>query len=290
MSKQQQFGDIEQLIEQMVEKRVKEILASKETDKKVIIDNNTGEEIQKALTKQFGDKSFRVKMKNFLVPFVSPSRYKYVIESVEWTLGPNPYQVFFFIKENFKYNLQSQEFRGSLLNRKIPDIEKRFLSFYRPVDIAGVSFDPIEIFVTKAVNKKDGKVVDVTFFLEIMEDWRTDEEKKKGEPPKLRFIEGNSLDDVLYKLQSEIERIFYLPSYDRRNQQLMKKEKKSLLANTVNSKNVMSQEQDPDLTGQDVQDSSVADEESYQEPSEVTQEEEDSQPSTEDDNSSNDDQ
>ena len=286
MSKQQQFGDIEQLIEQMVEKRVKEILASKETDKKVIIDNNTGEEIQKALIKQFGDKGFKVKMKNFLVPFVSPSRYKYVIESVEWTLGPNPYQVFFFIKENFKYNLQSQEFRSSLLNRKIPDIEKRFLSFYRPVDIAGVAFDPIEIFVTKAVNKKDGKVVDVTFYLEIMEDWRTDEEKKKGEPQKLRFIEGSSLDDVLYKLQSEIERIFYLPSYDRRNQQLMKKEKKSLLANNVNSKNVMSQ--DPDLSGQDVEDSSVADEESYQEPSEVTQEEEDSQPSTEDDNSSSD--
>jgi hypothetical protein len=234
--------------------------AMQETMKR--IDNLTGIKMVEGLRTTFGNHNFKVTMENYSKPFLSQSStkndYRYILKNVSWTNGPNPHQVFFYIKEHFKYYLKNQDFDGSLFSRSLPGIEKRHISWFLPIPIAGKEFDSIEIFISKVYNKINEKTTMMNYIIDAVD-------PKLG----LQNIRGETKQEAFERFQEALENIYYVPNVSstenkqqykdslQQYKELMKKERRpelnifNISASTASSPDLTGSAMDPDNDGDD---------------------------------------
>lgn len=165
-----------------------------------VIDNFRGVALEEGLRKRFGaNTEFRIEMKHYVNVFAAKPTYRYVIKQIEWKGGPNTHQVFFFIKERFGYYLESQEYNESMFKRTIPDIEKRYTAYYRPLDISDTKFGYIGVNVREVQTMVDDKIVDTYCTV-------TAKDEKLGIKDEVR---GRTLAEALTGFQQKLEAQYY---------------------------------------------------------------------------------
>ena len=200
-----QIEELQKVIKSLPDPNLKKELAS-------VIDSYTGVRVTEGLKEKFGDHGFKVNIKNFFKPSLNSKggAYKYVIDHVSWENGPNAYQVFFYLKEEFGAYLNSLEFDRRIFTRRLPGIERKYISWYNPLMVANTQFNAFEVLLTKVENKINDNVT-ISYY------------RAETKDPKLNIsVKGETMEEVLTRLQEAIENIHYSPNFDKTRQHLYK--------------------------------------------------------------------
>lgn len=203
----QKFEELQKVITNLDDQGLKKELAS-------IIDSYTGERLLQGLKEKFGERNFKVSIKNDFKPSLGKhgGEYKYYIEHISWDgNAPNPHQVFFYIKENFGAYLKSMDFDRRIFTRRLQGIERKYISWFVPLPINGAEFNAFEVMLTRIENKVNDKVTLVYFVAEA-------KDKKLNISVKDETLEG-----VLTRIQEKVEDVYYSPVYSPERQHLVAK-------------------------------------------------------------------
>lgn len=157
----------------------------------------------KGLEKKFGDRKFRVEMQHLTPPPSLGSNkggggYKFTLKRVTWIDGPTSHQVFYYIRDKYRYYLNSDKFKESMFVKTIPDIEKRYTSFFFPLPINGKGVESVQILINKVLSHEK-----VYYTVEVLDNKLN-----------IKEVKGDSINEALSLLQIRLEGIYYREDTD----------------------------------------------------------------------------
>lgn len=168
-----------------------------ETKKRLLadLDSLVTRKLVKGLEKKFSDIKFKVELEHVAPPSLGSTKsgYRFILRKLSWTNGPSPHQVFYYIRDKYRYYLNSDKFDESMFIKSISDMDKRYTSFFFPLPIGNKNISAIEIFPRQIIEgKKSYYSVDVI-------------DNKLN----IKNVKGDTLNQALSLLQIKLEGIYY---------------------------------------------------------------------------------
>ncbi len=211
------------------------------------IDNTVGGNITEDLIRNFGDQGFKVEIVAYAKPFVkvdANNPYRYVINKVSWTDGPNVMQVHFYLNDKFPKFMKDAEYNPKSYHRKISNVESRLIQTYKPLDIRGEQFAPIEVYISQVIYRENGKVADVKYIIQPTDKTLQYTDIKNNTVNALDTVEASTLAEALQMLQASIESCYYSQRYSPKYKVMSKKVLRGQESSSTN----------PDFSGDQVDD------------------------------------